>query len=202
MEKIEKAKSTIWDFGNEILYNLCKNHFEHLNEEVIITKTLFIGRIYAAAIERRRIKTDQISNDNFYITKIAPAFKNSNLDHNLGILKKLSLNNVEEILKTHKDLQDILKKITNLDKRSFSSKYLHFHLPHLFFIYDTRAVSSINENYPQRIPDKYRGIINSEYVDREYAKFFCKCLLLKEQLEAKTNEPITPRILDNILIHS
>jgi len=201
MEKIKKAKSTIWDFGNEILYNLCKDHFEHLSEEVIITKTLFIGRIYAAAIERRKIKVDQINNDNFYITKIAPAFKNSNLDSNLRVLKNLSLNNVEEILKTHKELQNVLKEITNLDKRSFSSKYLHFHLPNLFFIYDTRAVNSMNENYPQKVPEKYRAIINSEYVDREYAKFFCKCLLLKEHLESKSNETISPRILDNILIH-
>ncbi|WP_131707548.1 hypothetical protein [Chryseobacterium angstadtii] len=201
MEKIERAKSTIWDFGNEILYNLCKEHFEHLNEEVIITKTLFIGRIYAAAIERRKIKIDQINNDNFYITKVAPAFKNSNLDSNLKILKNSSLNNIWEILTTHKELQNILKKITNLDKRSFSSKYLHFHLPDLFFIYDTRAVNSMNENYPQKIPNKYREIINSEHVDREYAKFFCKCLLLKEQLESESTETITPRILDNILIH-
>lgn len=202
MEKIKKAKNTIWDFGNEILYNLCKDHFEHLNDEVIITKTLFIGRIYAAAIERRKIKIDQINNDNFYITKIVPAFKNSNLDRNLRALKNLPLSNTVEILKTHKELQNTLNKITNLDKRSFSSKYLHFHLPNLFFIYDTRAVNSMKKNYPQRIPDKYKEIINSQYVDREYAKFFYKCLLLKEQLESKSNETITPRILDNILIHT
>ena len=41
-----------------ILYHLCKDNFQHEQEDVILTKVLFIGRIYAAAIERRKNKSN------------------------------------------------------------------------------------------------------------------------------------------------
>ena len=50
--------SKYWDFGNNILYHLCKDNFQHEQEDVILTKVLFIGRIYAAAIERRKNKSN------------------------------------------------------------------------------------------------------------------------------------------------
>ncbi len=52
--KHKQSKS--WDLGNKILYDMCKNNFAHKNNGVIIAKVLFIGRIYAAAIERRKKK--------------------------------------------------------------------------------------------------------------------------------------------------
>ena len=54
-------KSTNWDLGNSVLYNLCENNFDHSSDEKIIAKVWLIGRVYAAAIERRRINDYQIN---------------------------------------------------------------------------------------------------------------------------------------------
>jgi hypothetical protein len=201
---MENYKASIWDFGNDILYKLCKENPYHTSGDVIITKTLFIGRIYSAALERRRIEGTKIQNNDFYTKEVVKAFKNSNIDNNLKLLKEKSLteSNLLAILKTHKDLMDIIKPITQLDKRSFSSKYLHFHLPNLFFIYDSRANISMKEKSQKKQIDKYKDLLSHNCIDKEYAKFFCKCLELKEIYENETSETITPRTLDNILLYS
>ena len=46
------------------------------------------------------------------------------------------VDDVEEILSMHKFLTDTFGKMTGLKKRSLASKYLHFHCPEKFFIYD------------------------------------------------------------------
>ena len=122
-------QKNVWDFGNAILYKLCKDNFKHDTDDHILTKVLFIGRIYAAAVERRKNKSNDI-NDNFYTDIVAPTFRKSKLDEQLSKLKIAKTENIENIklvLQTHYLLTSMLKKITALDKRSFSSKYLHFH---------------------------------------------------------------------------
>lgn len=138
IEQVNEAKQgNVWDFGNDILYRLCKDNFTHNTDDKILTKVLFIGRIYAAAIERRKNKSIDIINDNFYIDVVAPTFRQSKLDSYLMKLKEietLKVDNIELILQTHCYLTNTIKQITALEKRSFCSKYLHFHLPELFYI--------------------------------------------------------------------
>jgi len=201
-EQIDNAKrGNIWDFGNAILYDMCSKQFHHIEDEKIVAKVLFIGRIYAAAVERRRNKKNDI-NDNFYIDTIAPTFRNSRLDDLLDELhafKKLSVDCVSPVLGLHFYLTDLLKKITALEKRSFASKYLHFHLPDLFFIYDSRAVIALRQ-FDSRVPKDLNGFVDIENVDAEYAKFFLKCFDLKRRIEDRYQTHITNRQLDNILI--
>lgn len=91
LTRIKNAqKISLWQFGNEILYKLCNDHFEHKTDEHILTKVLFIGRVYAAAVERRKNK-NKIQNDNFYKNEIVPIFKNSTLDERLTKLKNMSV---------------------------------------------------------------------------------------------------------------
>jgi len=141
IEKIKKCKTTPWDFGNGILYDLCKENFYHRDTEKILSKVWLIGRAYSAAIERRRNK--ETINDNFYIDRVAPTFKDSEIDNYLTDLKqqdRLTIDNLPLVLRAHNYLTKLTALITDLEKRSFSSKYLHFHLPNLFFIYDSRVV--------------------------------------------------------------
>ncbi|HMK18317.1 MAG TPA: hypothetical protein VK492_08960 [Chitinophagaceae bacterium] len=203
-KQIKNAKQeSPWDFGNKILYNLCKKHYSHKQDQYIITKVLFIGRIYAAAIERRKIKKKDI-NDNFYIHTIVPKFKKSRLDYHLNELKKLKQTtsiNIQEVLQTHGYLTSTLKTITDLDKRSFVSKYLHFHLPEFFFIYDSRAATAIRQ-FCSQVPKDLKHFIHIDGVDTEYAKFFCKCFELKKRIKAHYKISLTPRQLDRLLIES
>lgn len=202
IELIYKAKhKNPWNLGNEILYKLCKDHFLH-TEENILTKVLFIGRIYAAAVERRKID-DGLLNEDFYIQKVIPAFKE--LEHdllfdNLKNYNQIDLNNIADILEVHGILQDKLFFITELKKRSFCSKYLHFHFPNLYFIYDSRAVLALT--YLTRNL-KWESIfnINGIYIDNVYSLFFYKCYQFKKHLEEKYNLALDNRQFDMVLMH-
>ncbi len=194
-------QKNVWDFGNAILYKLCKDNFKHNTNDHILTKVLFIGRIYAAAVERRKNKSNDI-NDNFYTDSVAPTFRKSKLDDKLSKLKIAKTENIESIklvLQTHYFLTSMLKKITALDKRSFSSKYLHFHLPDLFYIYDSRAVTALRQ-FTSHVPKDLKYILELDNVDNEYAKFYCKCFDLKRQIKTQFNIDLTHRQLDNLLI--
>ena len=193
-----------WDFGNQILYELCKDNFQHERDDIILTKVMFIGRIYAAAIERRKNKKQTgINNDNFYIDKVAPTFRKPKLDRQLSELKsmRLTTDNIPQILRVHNDLMTTLSKITDLDKRSFCSKYLHFHLPDLFFIYDSRALTALRD-FTSRVPKELRHIPQLSFVDKEYATFFCKCFDIKNKIEVEHKTKLTTRQLDNLLIET
>ena len=201
-KQIETAQQkNVWDFGNAILYKLCKDNFNHDTDDHILTKVLFIGRIYAAAVERSK-NTSNAINDNFYIDTVAPAFRKSKLDEKLSVLKigkTENINNIKSVLQTHYFLTSMLKKITALEKRSFSSKYLHFHLPDLFFIYDSRAVNALRK-FTSQVSKDLKYILELENIDNEYAKFYCKCIDLKRQIKTQLNIELTNRQLDNLLI--
>jgi hypothetical protein len=192
-----------WDLGNRFLYNLCADNFTHDTDEKIIAKVWLIGRSYAAAIERRKTKvTSGDINDNFYTETVVKTFKDPKIDKHLLLLSEISLNENEilTILKTHRYLIDIIYKITKLEKRSFCSKYLHFHLPELFFLFDTRAVSALRQ-FNLKLTKQMEELIELETVDKEYGRFFCKCYLLQQDIYKKTGTLISPRQLDNLLIH-
>ena len=104
-----------------------------------------------------------------------------------------------KIIDTHNYLTQLLFPITQLEKRSFSSKYLHFHLPELFFIYDTRVVSAMRLHV-KKLPKDLQALADRENTDKEYSIFFYKCFLLKQRIYEKFNVLLTPRQLDNFLI--
>jgi hypothetical protein len=192
-------KSNVWDLGNKVLYNLCSAHFTHDTDERILAKVWLIGRAYAVAVERRRNKEG--INDSFYIDQIAPAFKSSELDVRLSPLKtsKLSIDTLKQSLEVHGYLTKLLYKLTKLDKRSFSSKYLHFHLQHLFYIYDTRAVDALRR-FIKQVPKELEHLTNRDGIDKEYAKFACKCFSLQQTIYQQAGIKLSPRQLDNLLI--
>ena len=202
IQEIEKCKTSPWDFGNGVLYDLCKANFYHQDTDKILSKVWLIGRAYSAAIERRRNK--ETINDNFYIGKVAPAFKNSMIDSFLVDLKKhneLTIDNLPLILNAHNYLTQLTASITDLEKRSFSSKYLHFHLPELFFIYDTRAVSAMRL-FVKKLPKELQVWADRENTDKEYSSFFYKCFYLRQTINEQFKVLLTPRQLDNLLIET
>ncbi len=197
---IEACKKSVWDFGNGVLYKLCAEYFYHTEDEQILAKVWLIGRAYAAAIERRRIKV--ANNDDFYIGEVVPAFKNSKLDVKLRELSqfdKLTEKNLKNMLETHFYLTKLTAELTGLEKRSFCSKYLHFHLPNLFPIYDSRVVGSLRK-FISKTPDRFSKIMNSANIDREYAKFACKSLAVRQKVEKELGKELTLRQFDNLLI--
>jgi len=76
---VQSAKAlSPWRVGNDVMYELCRARPGHTDEADVIAKIWLIGRTYAAAIERRKNKSDE--NDNFYVDTVAPSIVRSPLD--------------------------------------------------------------------------------------------------------------------------
>lgn len=195
----ECIKPKAWDLGNKTLYKLCEDNFDHSTTEKIVAKTWLIGRSYSVALERVRDK--KYASDNFYIERVAPEFKKSNIDYLINELKLLEVNsdNSSKILELHFYLIKIIRSITYMDKRSFASKYLHFHLPKLFFIYDTRAVSALKKIVPV-LPVEIKKHYKTLDFDSEYTDFLFRCLFLQNSIASEYGIILSPREIDNLLL--
>lgn len=194
----QPCDTDFWDFGNEILYRLCRENPYHDNEEIIAAKVWLIGRSYSAEIERRRPIGNEIllETDAFYRDKVAPELRASELDNSMRQLQtqeKITEDNKALILKTHHILTQLTRNISGQEKRSFASKYLHFHLPALFFIYDSRAWDALKLlNMPkQDIPKEF---------DQTYTNFFLRMVELQNNIEIHKGRYLTPRQIDNLLL--
>ena len=198
---ITKAlENKAWKLGNQRLYDLCAEHPGHREDDVILAKVWLIGRSYAAAIERRR-KYLNVSNDYFYEEVVAPKLRASDLDKWLLELRDDTSLNRQLSLTIHGKLCSLLKCVTGLSKRSFASKYLHFHFPNRFFIYDSRAVSALGDLRRCFHRGRWRKAINAAF-DDDYAEFFAKCDDIREFLFQNRLVPIilSPREFDKILL--
>jgi hypothetical protein len=195
------ADGDIWAFGNSVLYRLCQEYPRHDKPDVIVAKIWLIGRSYAAAIERRDPTFDGgTPNDSFYEDKVAPALMRSEIDRRMDQLRKFSSVSREalpEILQTHGYLEGIFKSITGKAKRSLASKYLHFHLPNHFYLYDSRAVKAVRGIKFERSSVK----LAADVFDEEYMKFSMKVLAVQEQVELQFSKHLSPRELDTLLLN-
>jgi hypothetical protein len=197
-QAIEDAlkKNRVWDLGNKVLYDLCSGHPHHKTDEEIIAKVWLIGRTYAAAIERRKIKTADSEGDFFYEKIVAPNIKNSEIDEWFEEIRKTPT--PEVAVKVHRNLTNLFLEISGLDKRSLASKYLHFHFKDLFFIYDARAVRAI-ANITERSQKVLVNVADRE-ADSAYKSFFQKCLWLQNDLKSLLGKKPSPREIDKIFL--
>jgi hypothetical protein len=200
-EDIEYAKKDdVWTFANNILYKMCKDHSQHKKADIVIAKIWIIGRTYAAAIERRKNNnTEKIENDAFYENTVVPKIINSDIDDWIGNIRhfgKIDNNSIPYILKTHSELVNLFQSMAGMNKRSLASKYLHFHLPKLFYIYDSQAIKGFRQ-----IASRYRtsGTIEGSY-DNDYELFVLKLFDLQEDIKEKYKETLTPRQIDRLLL--
>jgi hypothetical protein len=191
----DARNASVWDLGNRTLYDLCQDYPRHKTPEEIIAKVWLIGRSYAASIERRR-NSDQFS-DGFYEATVAPTIMNSGLDEWLASVSKEESDGTSNALVVHKRLMDLFASITKLEKRSLTSKYLHFHRPDAFFIYDSRARRAITKVVPRlnRLPD-----ISAECYDQEYKDFVRRCAWLRTEIWSRYSVRLTPREIDKLLL--
>ncbi len=202
-KKFMDSSNSRWEYANKILYDLCKYNPRHDDEHVIVAKVWLIGRSYAAAIERGRDSSG--SSEDFYYDVVAPkmmeeSFGTKILDKNLDILRQSEnsiADDLELILSTHKNLTDKFGEISS-KKRSLASKYLHFHCPDKFFIYDSRADAAVKDIVD--IPDrsKLKGLV----YDSAYGNFVCRMIKLQEKLRSKLNcsDDYSPRKMDTFLL--
>jgi hypothetical protein len=180
-------------FGNHILYTMCRDHPEHSDPEMIGGKLWLIGRAYSASVERKAGK-------NFDWAPLKNALVRSTIDKDIATCKqidRIDKNNLATVLGTHKHLTDIFKAATGLEKRSLASKYLHFHAPTAFFIYDSIAAKKVS-GIVRPIQKRFDQTHNS---DKAYEIFCKRCLLYRDKfLELASGKPVSPRYLDSRLL--
>ena len=196
-------ESKRWVFANNVLYDLCKEHSRHDEEHIVVAKIWLIGRSYAAAIERRK-NADNTSSEDFYYDSVAPIIIRigSDLDDRIETINKmgqdLSDDEIKLILETHSILTKAFNEITGMDKRSLASKYLHFHCPNHFYIYDSRAAGHIGICVTKE--KEMFSRIMTEGFDPAYCDFFLKAYQISQFSKNELNRELSPRDIDNILL--
>lgn len=186
-----------WELSNRVLYNLCEQYPSHRSRDEVLAKILLIGRVYAAAIERRRSKAAK--NGAFYLSTVVPRVTRSRIDTWIGDAKAATPGTpaaTSILVDTHSKVTKLFNRISEQNKRSLASKYLHFHVPNLFFIFDSRAVLGMSRvtsivGRASRSDGKY---------DNAYRKFVEKCLLLESHCKREFGRRLSPRQLDNLLL--
>lgn len=199
LKNIRKAKLSPWDISNEALYTLCSKYPHHTSQDQIVAKILLIGRAYAAAIERRK-KQGNGKDGNFYLDKVAPLIRKSDIDKWLNEARKAKPNTHDGLvtmIKVHKEVTDLFYTISKEQKRSLASKYLHFHIPELFYIFDSRAKKSLKAYSDLTHYD--RSLITVG--DNEYTEFASKANKLSQFCKEKYKTELNPRHLDNFLLN-
>jgi hypothetical protein len=183
--------------SNDVLYKLCKDHPRHTVDAIIIAKVLLIGRTYSAAMERGRKK--RRGEGDFYETRVAPMIRRSDIDKWFAALRRDKKNADTNLnLETHMKVVKLFAKISGRGRRSLASKYLHFHFPQRFYIYDSgakRAISKLIKLMPNRTRPQ-----RSLKHDFAYARFYYRCQAINKRIAPRVGRPLSPRDLDNVLL--
>lgn len=203
-EIINLDKKDEWDFGNQILYDMCSKNPKHKDENIIIGKIWLIGRAYAAAIERRKNAGETAEGDDFYFKVVAPKIKeiSGELDRRIEALNKydeINADNLIQVLNAHKFLTDVYYEITKLNKRSLASKYLHFHAPKMFYIYDSRADKSIRKYIS--LDKSMKEKLKHTEADEQYLEFAIRMFTFQNHIKEKYKMHLTPRQIDAFLLN-
>ncbi len=192
-----------WDTGNDVLYDMCRRHPQHRDDQSVVAKMWIIGRTYAASIERRRGNPTaaSIGNEDFYTKVVAREIRGSAIDDWITSARRIgrpTVDNLPTILEIHWRVTQLFRAISGLGKRSLASKYLHFHVPGAFYIYDKRAADALRILAPTPVAAGRGVAVNA---DEPYRKFALRCLSLDALVQESTGVVLTPRQLDNVLLY-
>lgn len=186
------------DATYKFLCDICKTYPDHKDEGGIIAKTIIIGRVYAASLERRKNKSE--SNDSFYEDVVSKFIKKSHIDKHIAKLNKITTINSDSIpviLEAHDYLNSCFRSLVDINKVSLASKYLHSHFPHLFFISDGRAKVALSQQY---LNIQHRSPYFAQLEQKDYKNFFYRCLELQSRIKRDHGIQLSPRQIDNLLL--
>jgi hypothetical protein len=200
LEQVRTACApAVFDLGNSYLYQLCREHPGHKRADEILAKLILIGRTYAASIERRKQKDQNgPKGDRFLLEKVIPEIQRNEKQIETWI-SDVKRNPAPAVcIDVHAKLTELFCTISDMRNRSLASKYLHFHCPGHFYIYDSKAWNSIKG----MAQGKRTKVDSTTKDDAEYARFYTMCVELVAYLKQRFGVTLTPRQLDNLLVAS
>jgi hypothetical protein len=193
----DAIKDDTWDFGNKFLYDLCRDYPDHSRRDEIVAKVWLIGRSYAAPIERGRQTERMPSSEEFYEKVLAPAFVKGHVDRWFDEVRRSQGRDRAVLLGVHAQLTDLFKSISGQSKRSLAAKYLHFHFPDYYFMFDSRAEHAVRSlpGLPRRHSSEPANL-----PDHVYRGFFMRCHFAQGWLTELLGAQVGPRDVDKVLL--
>lgn len=196
------GQGTLWDRGDERLEALCQELEGHETVDEVSTKLWFIGRVYGAPLERGATEWDG-STAELYET-VAGDLLASDLDQQLDELVETPTESSEaasDVVECHASLTELFRNRTGKGNRSLASKYLDFHKPAHFFMFDSRAMNALTQIVDLREVKEKRGDFRDDAADYddEYARLFMTCLWVLDALEDQLDDPPSVRRIDHAL---
>lgn len=177
--------------SDQLIYDFVRDNPSNKNVDNIIAKLYIIGHVYSATLERINYKKQKRKLNTIALyDKTAKEISKLNIDNDLNKLSKMDINNDDAfilMLEIHNKLTKCFCKVTGNNKISLASKYLHFHFPNHFFIFD----SIVNSNIGKFVDtSNYSLIKNSDNINLIYAKY---CIKAREILEYINNDDFINR---------
>ncbi len=192
-------------FSDKILYKVCKDAPKHRDDDIIKGKIMMIGRIYSASIERTKKSHNLPKGTEFFRDVVVPDIKESRIDHIIAEAqntRRVNLDTAHVFIKAHYELTKLFSKISGKCNRSLASKYIHFHAPEKFFIFDRFAKIGINQfdfDLKTKINAAKKSLGKVSF-DLDYLKHFVACLHFKDEIKRYHKKNLTPREIDNLLM--
>ena len=201
LEKVVAAQDDPWAVTLKAMYALCRRFPDHSRTDEIIAKTFIIGRTHAAAVERGVPNEAGLRRDTtvFYRQRVAAPLRRSGIDRHIEVLRRircLTYDNAPVVLHAHHRLLQVLLKSVGMRKRSFVSKYLHFHAPKAVPIFDSYAAVNLKAYLSGRVrvPSEWDGP-----ADHQYAAYVARYLVFRDSIRERFDLLLTPRQIDRLL---
>jgi hypothetical protein len=190
---LETIGNPLWVVANETLYDLCRRNASHRAIPDVVAKLVLIGRSYAAPIERG---AGGAHLDIVY-REAAIKLSKSGIDDKLSKLGHSACPTSDAALRIHVLVMECLPPKNGRPKcrRSVASKYLHFHRPEQFVLFDNRAVSAASKF----VRAESKGAPTVDH-DRQYFRHAVKCEAIKAEIGQRIGIALNNRQIDELLL--
>lgn len=199
------------NFGNMVLYRMCKDEPRHNIPEVVTGKLWLIGRAYAASPQRGAGEAPEGASDDFFeylaqINRESWLALDAHLDQ-LTETNEFSAASLPLIVRVHWEFMNLVSEAIRTRRlqpgrqprsnRSFASKYLHFHRPDHFPIYDSYVTAALSRE------TKKNDLVGcpEDRVDPSYAQLCRRILAYRASHPQLTLRQLDQRLYDIQRMH-
>ncbi len=171
-----------------LIYEHIKNNITHVDADIVYAKVVLVNRMYRANLKFAGGDPEGT---------IADGLVKEKVDDKLQKVAnaKFNADSLGLIVSTHKVVTDCCEKLLHRKPTSFVSKYLHFHFPEAFPIFDKYAYNSAwNIVTSEGLVEKIKGKTEELKNDGDYA-WFCASLVNIQTKVTEFNLKTVDRVL-------
>lgn len=185
-EFIEDALSGVTvDPRTRALYELCFMHRHHFQDDIVADKLRMMIRV---CVEQGLRVND------FSAELVAHRLGRSGIDRWFAGLATAEHLDPGLVFELHKRVMDVFSDLPEPQARTLAAKYLHYHFPELFYIYDAGLETAAAD-----LGEGECGYLAHAEHDPVYDAFFACCRKLADKLAPLAGHRLSPRELDRIL---